>query len=242
MQKPVIAVLGRRITGERILEAAPHACCQRVAETGGVPVVLPETEDPENVKTILSFCDGLLVPGGPDVDPRFYGQEPLPELGMVDIRGDRCWMAAVRYARETGMPVLGICRGIQLANVALGGTLYQDIGRCIPQPLLHMQKHPQSESIHKVQLAAGSRLSRLLNTEEIYVNSTHHQSVDAPAPGLIVTAKAPDGVIEGLESADGQFILVQWHPEAQCQSDVRMLRLFEDLVRRAADWSAIRRG
>lgn len=140
------------------------------------------------------------------------------------------------------MPVLGICRGIQLANVALGGTLYQDIDRCIPQPLMHMQKHPQSESIHKVQLAAGSRLSRLLNTEEIYVNSTHHQSVDAPAPGLIVTAKAPDGVIEGLESADGQFVLVQWHPEAQCQSDVRMLRLFEDLVQRAADWLAIRRG
>lgn len=151
-------------------------------------------------------------------------------------------MAAVRYARETGMPVLGICRGIQLANVALGGTLYQDIDRCIPQPLMHMQKHPQSESIHKVQLAAGSRLSRLLNTEEIYVNSTHHQSVDAPAPGLIVTAKAPDGVIEGLESADGQFVLVQWHPEAQCQSDVRMLRLFEDLVQRAADWLTIRRG
>ena len=150
---------------------------------------------------------------------------------------DRYWIAAVRMAKSMGLPMLGICRGTQLTNVALGGSLCQDISLFCEHPLLHTQRHSADAPLHQVALQSGSRLSCLFGAETVFTNSTHHQCVDMPAPGLKITARTSDGVPEGLESDDGQVVLVQWHPETLCRTDARMLRLFEDLVGRARAYS-----
>jgi glutamine amidotransferase class-I domain protein len=143
----------------------------------------------------------------------------------------------VRMAKSMGLPMLGICRGTQLTNVALGGSLCQDISLFCEHPLLHTQRHSADAPLHQVALQSGSRLSCLFGAETVFTNSTHHQCVDMPAPGLKITARTSDGVPEGLESDDGQVVLVQWHPETLCRTDARMLRLFEDLVGRARAYS-----
>lgn len=185
---------------------------RRIQEAGAVPTVLLPPESPEDAEALAASAvermDGLLLAGGYDVDPAYYGESPAPGLGTVEPLRDAFEIALVRAFRRAGRPILGICRGAQVLNVALGGTLYQDIPG-------HNQSEPRPQATHPVFLAAESRLFRILGgVRELAVNSFHHQAVRTLAPGLVAVAHAPDGTIEAVEAREGAFLLgVQWHPE-----------------------------
>lgn len=239
MSKPFIAVLGSHSTSTGgpvpvITDYANHAYCAAVEQAGGTPLLLPVPIEPTDMDPVLDLCQGLLVPGGLDVDPRFYHEDPIPQLGTLDDSMDRFWIHAANYALEKGIPVLGICRGLQLVNVAFGGSLYQDLSLMNPQHFLHTQKQNRDYLMHQVNIDADSRLCELLGTTNIYTNTMHHQCVKEPGRGLRITARTRDGIPEAMETADGQFILVQWHPEELTTSEPRMRSLFNDLVKRAA--------
>lgn len=239
MSKPFIAVLGSHMTSTGgyvpvMTDYVNHAYCAAVEAAGGIPIMLPVPKEPEDMEPMLDFCQGLLIPGGFDVDPKFYHEDPMPQLGTLDAEMDRFWIYAADYALKKQIPVLGICRGLQLVNVAFGGTLYQDLSMMNPQHFLHTQKQNRDYLMHEVQIDEDSRLCELLGTTSIYTNTMHHQCVKEPGNGLRITARTRDGIPEALETADGQFILVQWHPEELTVSEPRMCALFQDLVKRAS--------
>jgi putative glutamine amidotransferase len=182
---------------------------------GLVPVIVPPLASPEAARSIVESCSGLLLTGGEDVDPARYSEAPHPTTGAPHPMRDLTEIALFEAARARRMPVLAICRGIQLANVALGGSLVQDIPSQRPTPVAHDQPQDAGVRTHAVAVAAGSRLAEALGATELEVNSYHHQSVNRLASGLRVTATAPDGIIEGVESEDPTWwmVAVQWHPE-----------------------------
>jgi putative glutamine amidotransferase len=174
----------------------------------------------------LKDLDGLLLPGGPDVDPDFYGEEHHPALGSIDPELDRFEIDLVRRAVAASLPVLGICRGQQVINVALGGTLHQ-----------HLPEHdkhdlPRSHLAHEIQVEAGSELERAAEGDPVMVNSLHHQAIKDLAAGLRVTARSPDGVVEALEAGD-RVVAVQCHPEELTEDSTWARRLLERFVGRA---------
>lgn len=182
---------------------------------GLVPVVVPPLSSAAAARSVMSAADGLVLTGGEDVDPELYGQIPHEHLGPVNRLRDETEIALVHAAREYGKPVLAICRGPQLLNVALGGTLIQDIPSCVPDALPHHPEDSRDTRSHEIAIEPGSRIAAAVGATRIRVNSLHHQSILEPAPGLKVTARAPDGIIEGVESADDRWwaVAVQWHPE-----------------------------
>lgn len=201
-----------------------------VAAAGGLPWMLPSM-DPDLAAAYLARLDGLVLSGGLDVDPTYYGQEPLPALGQVDGVRDAFELALVRGAREQGIPILAICRGVQVANVAFGGTLLQHIPGQVKGALKHDQEALRDDALsHSVEVVKGSRLHDMAGATQLRVNSFHHQAVDRPAPGFTVCARAPDGVIEGLEDPRHPFFVgVQWHPERRPQ-DALTRALFAGLI------------
>ena len=192
-----------------------NAYVTALESAGIVPVVVPPLSNNDAVRSILSRVDGLLLTGGEDVEPSIYGQPRSSKCGSSNEARDHTEIALVRTAKEMRLPVLAICRGPQLLNVALGGTLVQDIPSEIPGALGHEAREDRSARVHDVKIDEGSRIAQAVGETDITVNSLHHQSVRDVAPGLKVTAKAPDGIIEGIESASDDWwaIAVQWHPE-----------------------------
>ena len=204
-----------------------------ISAAGGAPVVVPPL-DPEQLDAVLDAADGVCLTGGPDVHPSAYGAEPDPDLGPTDADLDATELELARSAYERGLPILAICRGSQLLNVALGGTLHQHLPSIAAPPpapaVLHRQTDPAHQPTHTVSLLSGSGLAATLETEELRVNSFHHQAVDRLAPGLRASAWAADGTVEGYEAPTRPFLLaVQWHAEllAHRRPDQR---LFEALV------------
>ncbi len=204
---------------------------------GGLPVLIPVSVTDADLRGLLERLDGLLIPGGGDVDPAYYGQTPHPELGEVDPDRDRVELAAARLALASGQPLLGVCRGAQVMNIAQGGTLVQDLPSQFPQALRHA--HPvkdfsREHLAHPVQIEEESLLARSLGKPIVQVNSRHHQAIQRVAPGLVVVARAPDGVIEGIEQPGHPFALgVQWHPE-NLQALPEMKALFVKFVEACA--------
>lgn len=225
--KPIIAVTANYEEDGLQLK---HAYCDSIRKAGGIPLVVPFGLDEADVAEVCGAADGLLLTGGPDVDPAYYGEEPQPELGKVTPERDRLeLMLAGEFAKQ-GKPIFAICRGEQLLNVAMGGTLHQDI-QAWRRSLQHSQKAPRGHLSHSVRAAEGSRVRAIAGTDTFKVNSFHHQAVKDPAPGLRVTAVSEDGVIEAIESADDRFVVgVQWHPEDTAGSDDVSRKLFEAFV------------
>lgn len=201
---------------------------------GLVPVVVPPLTSASAARDILSRVDGLVITGGEDVDPSRYGQDRSPQCGVSNAARDETEIALIREASETRKPLLAICRGPQVVNVALGGTLIQDIPSEIPAALPHNSNDARSTRVHDVTIDEGSRIADAIGETAISVNSFHHQSVKDVAPSLKVTARAPDGIIEGLEpkAEDWWMMAVQWHPEEMNDSpepwDRGLFRAFAD--------------
>ena len=178
------------------------------------PFILPVL-DPVDAHAMLEGMDGLVLTGGEDIDPRQYSQAAHRALGDVHAGRDGFELALLRAAMARHLPTLAICRGIQIANVALGGTLVQDLPSEWPGAIEHEGSWPRDQRVHAVRVSVHSRLARALGAEELTVNSFHHQAVAELAPGLMAVAHAPDGVIEGVEwrGDDWWMLGVQWHPE-----------------------------
>jgi putative glutamine amidotransferase len=201
-----------------------------VEEAGGVPVVLPPLED-RDVAPLVDQLAGVCVSGGPDIDPSFYGAEPHSKLGPVEPWLDAFELAVVRRADALGIPVLGICRGCQVLNVARGGTLHQHVPDVSDGSVSHRQTASGRETTHDVRIEPGSRLAGIVGPELLDVNAFHHQAVDRLGRGLRAVAWADDGIVEAIEG-DGFYLGVQWHVETLVHFP-RHLRLFEALVEAA---------
>ena len=206
-------------------------------ECGAVPVVLPATNDPEHVKRLVSACDGFLIPGGQDIDPSRYGAVREGHTGRSATARDKMEQVLVPAAIAAGKPVLGICRGMQSLNVALGGTLHQDIRSEVSEDALqHVQGRPFDMPAHMVDVVEGSRLASIVEAPRLGVNTIHHQSVAELGEGLVVSAVSPDdGIIEGIELPGDLFVVgVQWHPEHMWRTRPHSKRLFRAFVEAAA--------
>ena len=198
-----------------------------VRKAGGVPVVLPLVRDEAQAKALLGRIDGIIMSGGEDVDPEYYGEEILNESVGINAVRDTSDFLLVRAARDCGKPIMGICRGHQLVNVEFGGTLYQDLPT--QMEVQHRQDEPSSIPTHKIGLAEGSRIRELLGVDSLMTNTHHHQAIKDIAPGLKVTARSYDGVVEGCEGP-GVFC-VQFHPEGLINGgDDTFLPLFKAFV------------
>lgn len=209
---------------------------QVLAASGAVPWIVPLLEgDEATMRQIYQRIDGLFLPGGVDMDPASYGEERGPHCGRIDPARDWAELLMVRWALADHKPILAVCRGAQVLNVAVGGTLFQDLAACQADYLKHdyfpSGGHSRDDLTHDIVLVAGSRLQTLLGAESLPVNSMHHQGIATLAPGLVPTATSPDGLIEAVETADGRFVMgVQWHPEDLVDVDPRMRRLFDAFI------------
>jgi len=207
-----------------------------VASAGGAPVLIPSlgASEVDSLRSLFESLDGLLLPGGADIQPSTYGAEPHPKLGGVDAPLDETELQLARWALAEQVVVLGICRGQQCLNVAAGGTLYQDIRSEVPGALSH-RVEPRNAIAHAIHVEADSRLADLLGATDVPVNSLHHQAVRGVAPSFEVVARAPDGVIEGLEHHDHPFaVSVQFHPEELVPGHVASERLFARFISETA--------
>jgi putative glutamine amidotransferase len=232
--RPLIGIPTRTLVdGESIRYGVLSTYTRAADMAGGVPIAIPLNLSEESLRDLFSRLDGLLLAGGVDVHPNEYGEEVAPFCGDIDISRDATELTMTRWALAKKMPILGICRGIQLLNIAAGGSLYQDIPAQLPGslPQQHVSGNPYNFLAHSVEIDANSRLARALGATQLQVNSLHHQSLKQIAPGFQTIARAPDGIIEGIESTNGNFALgVQFHPEWLVDDDARMVNIFRALV------------
>ena len=213
MHKPIIGIGSdiARKPGERDRAFVYTTYVESLRRAGAVPLLIPP--QPENVDDLLDGLDGLVLAGGDDCDPAVYGEPPHPSVEPMDPRRQSNDLSLARAARERGVPTLGICLGIQMMNVAAGGSLIQDIDSAMKTEIDHASE-PSDRHRHDVLIEANTRLGGILGAQELNVNSSHHQAIKDVGDGLRITAQAPDGVIEGLEDPSHPFYVgVQWHPE-----------------------------
>lgn len=214
--------------------AISRSYTRAVAAAGGLPVVLDVTGGEQMLKEILRLTDAVILTGGGDVDPFFIGEEPLPGCGEIDPERDQCEISLARLLMSSGLPVLGICRGMQVLNIAAGGDIYQDIISQRDSLIKHAQLAPRWHPTHYINVAEGTRLASITGGGKIRVNSFHHQAVRHIAPGFLVSARSADGMVEAIEHPGLPFALgVQFHPETMWERDNLFLLLFEALVKAA---------
>jgi putative glutamine amidotransferase len=203
-----------------------------VQQAGGVPVALPPQLSSASMRQLAGELHGLLLTGGGDMDPALFGETPHATLYDVAPSRDTLETSVLHVALDRGLPVLAVCRGLQVLNVALGGSLHQDVGTDPGTQMPHSQKEPRDQPTHKVKLTPGCRLAETLGADELEVNSMHHQAIKRLGRGLTAVAWAPDQIVEGAEIADpSRFVLgVQWHPEELVGHSEPARRLFAALV------------
>lgn len=232
--KPLIGIPTHTHIDDKTVRYAGLATYTRAVDlAGGAPVFIPLNLSDDALRVIFERLDGLLLQGGDDVHPREFGEQVAPYCGEIDPAGDATELRLLRWAFEKSLPILGICRGIQVLNVAAGGSLYQDIDSQLSNPLHHphIKGNPSNFRAHTIDIDPQSQLARALGTTHIKVNSRHHQAVKQVAPGFHIIARAPDGVIEGIEADDGRFALgVQFHPENMVDDDARVIGIFKAFV------------
>ena len=217
---------------------------QSILQAGGIPVIIPPYDDTHLLAQTLDQLDGILLTGGGDINPLYLGEEPIRELHGINPRRDRQELLLTRLAADRQLPILGICRGVQVMNAAFDGALYQDIHVQMEGiRIKHSQDLDRSHASHTVQIEPGTLLHNLFKSETLAVNSFHHQAIQAPAPGFRVCAKATDGVIEAIESTEFKSMLgVQWHPECFIlNGNPCMMPLFEWLVQEATSFKTAKR-
>ena len=243
MKKPCIAISAHCIRQPSIafgsvrMSALNVAYSDAVRRNGGIPVIIPFTEDPSIIEETLSMCSGAIIPGGPDsVNPVLFGQDPHPLVGAIDDALDSMELAMFRYLWQHQLPVLGICRGHELMNVFAGGTLYQDMADLYRGKLiLHRQEKNRTCPVHKVTVTKGSRLEAILGKSEIFTNSMHRQSLDVIGSGFTVCARTSDGIVEAIEHENGLWLGLQWHPEELIDTVPEMNGVFQTLIRLASE-------
>ncbi|MEF3274671.1 MAG: gamma-glutamyl-gamma-aminobutyrate hydrolase family protein [Chloroflexus sp.] len=228
-------------TDGRELQAVRSTYLRAIEAAGGIPLIIYLTADLSAIRALYDTCAGILLPGGNDIDPVHYGEPPHPQLSPIDPYRDAVELALARWAAAEGKPLLGICRGLQVINVALGGTLYQDIPSQYDTQIDHRaNSHTQEWTAitHPMTITAHSRLATILHTSQIGCNTMHHQAVKTLAPGLRAVGHAPDGIIEAFESTDTHYLLaVQCHPEHLWHSsEPRWQALFTDFVAACRRW------
>lgn len=238
--KPLIAIVANQYEyAEEVFHHHPASYVPQffltaINAAGGVPVILPLV-DRSAISRYVSLYDGFLLTGGQGVSSFLYGEEPLPKLGTTFLQRDLFEIALVKAVAQTHKPLLGVCRGLQVLNVALGGTLYQDLAYREKPSLKHMQiPTADTQPTHHIVLAPDTVLAQTFG-ESALVNSLHKQAIKQVAPGLEVIAHSSDQVIEALQisTTDHQFMGVQWHPEMLLEYDARQLIVFQDLVKKA---------
>jgi len=238
MAQPLIGIsmYRTRKTGSATINSLSQAYSTTVAGAGGLPLLIPVELPLNQLEALLARVDGLLLTGGGDIQPARFNGHKHPRVGNVDEMRDDLEIQAVLIAANTGLPFLGICRGIQVINVALGGTLYTDIAAQFDTTLRHDQYPdiPRDYLAHTVRIEPGSLLEKIAGAEIMPVNSLHHQAIEKPGAGLTPVAYASDGLLESVELSGHPFGLgVQWHPEC-IQAEARQREIFKALIRAAS--------
>lgn len=230
--KPVILICAvRNLKNSRKEFIIHESYVNAVRAAGGTPMLAPITNDLNEIKSYISMCDGLLLPGGEDVSPMLLNEEPVRSIGYISAERDRFEFMLFKEARIQNKPILGICKGCQIIALSTGGKIYQDIFTQHPNTIEHSQPEEQlGELFHTVTLNLGSKLYGLFKSEKILVNSWHHQAVYCVGEELNVTAKSSDGIIEGIESIDGLIMGVQWHPELLFEKYPQQLSIYKQLI------------
>ncbi|NTV62647.1 MAG: gamma-glutamyl-gamma-aminobutyrate hydrolase family protein [Oscillochloris sp.] len=237
MKRPLIGIScmnSQDSQGGNLMAVRP-AYVRALEAAGGVPLLIHLSDDLTMVRQLYDLCDGILLPGGDDVDPAYYNEEPHPALGDVDRQRDAVEIALARWSREDGTPLMGICRGIQVINVAFGGSLYQDIPCQLPTAADHranVKLQRYDLGTHPIALEPDSWLAEQLAGDVVQGNTMHHQALKDVAPGLRVVGQSPDGVIEAVEGRGTQLVVaVQCHPEhLWASAEPRWSRLFAGFV------------
>lgn len=209
-----------------------------VSEAGGLPLLLPLTEDEDLLTEIIQRFDGILLSGGPDMDAKYFNEENLPSGGEISPYRDRMELFLARKAIELDRPLFAICRGVQVMNVAAGGSLYQDIYSQLKGGDLvkHSQSAPDWYPTHDIRIEKGSKVWASFLKDSVRVNSYHHQAIKDVAPGFKVTSRAADGIVESIENSEKRFCVgVQWHPERMWKQDREFLNLFKEFIKCCRD-------
>lgn len=204
-----------------------------IKAAGGIPLILPIIKEEELLDDYIHIIDGLLLSGGEDLLPLLYDENPIYKVNYICCDRDECEMALFEKAYEKRIPILGICRGMQLINVALGGTLYQDINKQVENSLGHCPHESIADQpYHRVKIDEGSKLYNIFGKKDIEVNSFHHQSIKAIGKGLKATAYSHDGIVEGVESLERDFLIgVQWHPEKLAEKYPIFQNIFRTFIK-----------
>lgn len=230
--KPVIGIFG--VIDSEGKHSLTLNYIKAISSSGGIPVILPSVSREEDIARLVDMCDGFCFTGGVDIHPKYYGEEKLDVCGEIHDPRDVFEMWAIRHVLESGKPLIGICRGEQLINVALGGSLYQDLPTDRPSDIDHRQTAPRSETTHTASVLPGTPFAELLGVETVNVNTIHHQAIKRLGEGLRAMAVASDGVVEAIYHESHPYLRAyQWHPEALYESDEASVRIFNDFIRAA---------
>lgn len=204
---------------------------ESIITNGAIPLIIPITLDIYTLETLVNTVDAIILSGGHDVFPYNYGCEPQPKLGEVFPLRDEYDMKLIELAKKRNIPILGVCRGLQILNVYEGGSLYQDLSYRDKPTLKHSQQNAPTQVTHKIKISKNSMMESIFNEDEIFVNSFHHQAIDRLADSFVATSYASDGIIESIEHKTHKNIFaVQWHPEMLYLSEPKMNKIFKKFI------------